>query len=219
MPPDKLYFHADSAAVPPGKGVHEQVADPARYSPLWRSAARWREALSDAWPVELMMPPRPPVEGHEPFPPLPCESVEHCMKLAWQYPIFRRVNAAGQLNQLHRVGFTVFCQQHNRSHMTNLTWLRMTPLEEANWVATKDEFRAQCEWLKFSEDAELRGLLLATGDAQLWEIMARGKKPAERARGLERVRKALREGRTELPAEADDEDAAAADAADASEEG
>ena len=212
MAPDKLYFHADSAAVPPGKGVHEQVADPARYSPLWLSAARWREALSDAWPVELMMPPRPGLEGgggEEYTPPLPCESVEHCMKLAWQYPVFRRLDAAGQIPQLHRVGFTVFCQQHNRSHMTNLTWLRMTQLEETNWNAGKEEFRTQCQWLKFSEHAELRGLLLATGDAQLWEVMARGKKPAERAWELERVRKALREGRTELPAAVEDEDAAA----------
>jgi predicted NAD-dependent protein-ADP-ribosyltransferase YbiA (DUF1768 family) len=83
----------------------------------------------------------------------------------------------------------------------------MTPLEEANWAATKEEFRAQCQWDKFSQHAELRALLLATGDAHLWEIMARGKKPAQRARGLERVRKALREGRTELPVEAEDEDA------------
>jgi hypothetical protein len=191
MAPDKLYFHADSAAVPPGKGVHEQVADPARYFPLWLSAARWREALSDSWEHSMQLP-----ESDRCY-----ESVEHIMNLGWQLLAYDAAEIEGRLPDAHRASFQLFCVHHNRSAMMNFPWMRLAPEEQAMWDAEKWKMRLAAQFAKFSQGAELRALLLATGDAELWEIIARGQKPAERARGLERVRKALREGRTELSAE------------------
>ena len=86
-------------------------------------------------------------------------------------------------------------------------WLRMDPADQAMWDAEKDMLRATAQFAKFSQVAELRAVLLGTGEAELWEIIGHGQKPAERAWGLEKVRKALREGRTELPVEAGDMDA------------
>ena len=208
MPPDKLYFHAKSAAVPPGKGVHEQVADEAAYAALWTSAPRWRAALCDTWESHFQF----EGGGRTSF-----DSVDHVMKLAWQLLAFRAAEARGELPELHRMSFRIFCVEHNRSHIMSFPWLRMEPADQAMWEAEKEELRAAAQFAKFSQVAALRAVLLGTGEAELWELRSRGQKPAERAWSLEKVRKALREGRTELPA-AEEEDADSDSETDAAED-
>ena len=196
MPTDKLYFHAKSAAVPPGKGVHEQVADPSLYAALWTSAPRWRAALCDTWESTFAF----EGGGRTSF-----DSVDHVMKLAWQLLAFRAAETRMEVPELHRMSFRIFCVDNNRSHMMSFPWLRLDPADQMMWEAEKEELRAAAQFAKFGGSAELRAVLLGTGEAELWELRSRGQKPAERAWSLERVRKALREGRTELPAAEEDE--------------
>lgn len=191
MATDTLYFHAESAAVPPGKGVHEQVADPTRYAALWATAPRWREALSDSWESPLQLP-----ESERRY-----ESVDHILNLGWQLLAYDAAEIAGRIPEAHRASFQLFCVNHNRSSMMNFPWMRLRPEDQIMWDAEKWKMRMVAQFAKFSGSAALRPVLLATGDAELWEVVARGQKPAERAWGLEKVRKALREGRTELSVE------------------
>jgi hypothetical protein len=51
---DRLYFYSGSADVPPGQGVHERVADPARYAAL-AGVRHWRRMLSNFWPAEFAL--------------------------------------------------------------------------------------------------------------------------------------------------------------------
>ena len=191
MATDKLYFHAESAAVPPGKGVHEHVADPSVYASLWNTAPRWREALSDRWECPIQFP-----DSERRY-----ESVDHYMNIGWQLLAYEEAEIEGRIPEVHRASFQLFCIQHNRSSLMNFPWMRLKPEQQAMWDAEKERLRVVAQFAKFSGSAALRPVLLATGDAQLWEVVARGKKPAQRAWGLEQVRKALREGRTELSAD------------------
>lgn len=194
---DKLYFHAVSAAVPPGQGVHEQVADPSLYAPLWKTAPRWREALSDEWetPVKLL--------ADE---PRLYRSVGHVMRLGWQLLARDAAEAEGRIPEAHKMSFELFCVRTDASSAMNFPWMRLNPVDQLMWDAEKEELRAVAQFAKFSSSADLRATLLGTLDAELWEIVARGQKPPQRATSLERVRKALREGHTELPSGDDDSD-------------
>lgn len=194
---DKLYFHAKSAAVPPGKGIHEQVADETVYAGLWVGAPRWRAALSDTWECPFNF----EGGGRTTF-----DTVDHVMKLAWQFMAFRAAEGRGEISTLHGMSFRIFCVEKNKSDMITFPWMRLDPADRAMWEAEKEELRAAAQFAKFSGVAELRAVLLGTGSAELWEICGRGQKPAERAWGLERVRKALRDGATELPPPYDEDE-------------
>jgi hypothetical protein len=188
--PDKLYFHRESAAVPPGKGVHEQVADPAVYADLWQLAPRWREALDDEWEC--------PVQLHADV-PRRYKSVAHVMRLGWQLLARDTADARGLVPEAHKMSFELFCVRHDKSDCMDFPWMRLDPEDQEMWDAEKGKLRLVAQFAKFSGSPELCSLLLSTGGAELWEIVGRGQKPAERALGLEMVRAALREGRTEPP--------------------
>ena len=190
--PDKFYFHSESAAVPPGKGVHEQVADPAVYADLWRLAPRWREALDDEWET--------PVQLHADV-PRRYKSVAHVMRLGWQLLARDAADAAGLIPEAHKMSFELFCVRNDKSDCMDFPWMRLDPEDQEMWDAEKGKLRLVAHFAKFSGSPELRTLLLSTGEAELWEIVGRGQKPSQRATDLERVRAALREGRTEPPPE------------------
>jgi hypothetical protein len=87
----------------------------------------------------------------------------------------------------------------------------LTKAELQYWDSIKEEVMAQAQFAKFSQNPELRQLLLDTRDAELWHGAPR--QPRARIMSLERVRAALRAGLTELPAataqlDADSEDEA-----------
>lgn len=187
---DKLYFHAHSAAVPPGQGVHEKVLDPSLYAALWQTAPRWREALSDDWETPLQLLPEDPRRYR---------SVGHVMRLGWQLLARDAAEAEGRLPEAHKMSFELFCVRTDKSEIMDFPWMRLSPEDQLMWDAEKEELRAVAQFAKFSGSADLRAILLGTLDAELWEIVARGQKPALRVVGLERVRAALREGRMELP--------------------
>jgi hypothetical protein len=190
--PDKLYFHRESAAVPPGKGVHEQVADPAVYDSLWRNYPRWREALSDEWET--------PVQLHADVPQR-YKSVAHVMRLGWQLLARDAADAKGLVPEAHKMGFELFCVRNDKSDCMDFPWMRLSPEDQEMWDAEKGKLHLVAQFAKFSGSPELRTLLLSTRESELWEVQARCQKPAERATGLEMVRAALREGRTEPPPE------------------
>jgi hypothetical protein len=129
------------------------------------------------------------------------ESVDHILTLGWQLLAYDAAEIAGRIPEAHRASFQLFCVQHNKSKIMNFPWMRLSPEDQAMWDAEKWRMRLVAQFAKFSGCATLRAVLLTTGDAELWEIIARGQKPAERAWGLERVRKALREGLAELSAD------------------
>jgi hypothetical protein len=205
--PDQLFFHFKSAAVYPGTGVHEHVAELGLYKPLV-SRPRWRSALSNFWVSPFTY-----TDG------LRYNTVEHCFQAQKLYIPYGPHRSAGWQREFWQTRAYQLCMDSHselsRGEGVDAQRRRkdviLTKAELQYWDSIKEEVMAQAQFAKFSQNPELRQLLLDTRDAELWHGAPR--QPRARIMSLERVRAALRAGLTELPAataqlDADSEDEA-----------
>ena len=191
MNTDILFFHSKSAAKPPGKGANEYVADPTLYETL-ATKANWRQALSNFWPAPFVAP-----DGHR------YNSVEHYFQAKKLYIALgperffqQQPEQTFESSQL----FRMFCldapdsapsaAQDGSAAQKRRKHIYLTEAEVALWDQRKDSVMYEAQLAKFSQNSELREILLATGNAQLWHGAAR--QPRSRMVTLERVRDVLR---------------------------
>ena len=171
MNSDRLYYFSNSAAKAPGKGVNEYVSDPNKYTRL-AQISDWRRKLSNFY-VALFV-----VLGVE------WNTVEHMFQsykiniadsgLAWSFCI----NSGSQLSMSDGS-----IAQKNRKAVV------LSPEQLRQWETLKDTILYTALKAKFTQNAELRELLLATGNAELWHGAPRT--TASRQFLLERVRSEL----------------------------
>lgn len=174
---DRLYFFSGSADLPPGQGVHEEVADPARYAPL-AGVRQWRRMLSNFWPAQFTL-------GGRTY-----RTVEHAFqaaKIALVDPALAERFALESDTELAR-GDGAVARKHRK-----LVLLEEAQLHE--WDGRKGAVMRDAMFAKFSRHEPLRAVLLATRPAQLWHGTGRGQPPT-RIDDLETIRDALR---TERP--------------------
>ena len=167
---DRLYFFSGSADVPPGQGVHEQVADAARYGAL-AAMRHWRRMLSNFWPAEITL------DG------LSYRTVEHAFqaaKIGLVDPgLAERFALRSGSDLAHGDGLAARRQR------------KMVLLDEdqlRRWDARKDAVLRDALHAKFSRHEPLRAVLVATGTAELWHGTGRGQPPA-RVHDLEAIRR------------------------------
>jgi ribA/ribD-fused uncharacterized protein len=170
---DRLYFYSGSADAPPGQGVNEWVADPARYAAL-AGVRHWRRMLSNFWPAELTL-------GERTY-----RTVEHAFqaaKIALVDPVLAERFALESGTELAR-GDGATARRHRK--LVLLDDVRLRQWDECKHAVMRDAMRA-----KFSRHEPLRAVLLATLPAELWHGTGRGQPPA-RIQDLETIRDALR---------------------------
>lgn len=152
---DRLYYFSKSANKPVGQGANEFVSNPSKYSTL-NLIHNWRQMLSNFWvaPFEI--------NGAR------WNSVEHLFQ---GYKINLADPTAGfnfSLNcgsPLSRSGGDE--AQKNRK-------LRVLTFEQLQqWEGMKDTIMKAGLYAKFSQNNDLRKVLLATQDAELWHGAAR----------------------------------------------
>ena len=200
MSSDVLFFHSKSARVPPGKGVHERTSRP--YSTLVANP-RWREAFSNFWESPFLY-----TDGYR------YNTVEHCFqaqKLKIPYGPARSAGSVVPFEETAAYALTIesgtpLSKGAGIAARKMRKAVLLTVPELLAWDAQKEDVMAAAQFAKFSQNGALRDLLISTGDAELWHGAAR--QPPARMRSLERVRAALRAGRTSLPSE-EEEDAEA----------
>jgi len=170
---DRLYFFSGSADLPPGHGVHEGVADPARYAPL-AGVRHWRRMLSNFWPADFTL-------GEHSY-----RTVEHAFqaaKIALVDPALAERFALDSGTELAR-GDGAAARRHRKLVLLDDTQLRQ-------WDGCKHAVMREAMRAKFSRHERLRAVLLATLPAELWHGTGRGQPPT-RIRGLETIRDTLR---------------------------
>jgi ribA/ribD-fused uncharacterized protein len=171
---DRLYFFSGSADLPPGQGVHEQVADPARYAVL-AGVRHWRRMLSNFWPAEFTL-------GERTY-----RTVEHAFqaaKIALVDPGLAERFALESDTELAR-GDGATARRHRKLVLLDGAQLR-------RWDGRKNAVMRDAMCAKFSRHEPLRAVLLATRPAQLWHGTGRGQPPA-RIHDLETIRDTLRQ--------------------------
>lgn len=187
---DRLFFFSKSADKAPGKGSNERVSDPTAYAAL-ALKANWRQALSNFWVAPFTGP-----DGHR------YNTVEHYFQAKKLYialgpeRFFREIDE--QSFEATRL-FTTFCQDAPNAAPTAFEGgaaaqkrrkaIHLAPAELALWESRKDAVMYEAQLAKFSQNADLKEALLATGDAELWHGAAR--QPPARMMSLERVRDVL----------------------------
>lgn len=181
---DRLYYFSRSADRPPGQGANESVASSEKYSHLSR-ISNWRQMLSNFWVAPFE------VDG------VRWNSVEHMYqsyKLNLASPEKAWLFTLNSGSELGRSGGDV--AQKNRKLVV------LTPGQLQEWDQLSDKVLSAGLKAKFSQNPDLKRVLLLTKDAQLWHGAPRT--PAERQLILESVRseiafeeagKALQEGR------------------------
>lgn len=170
---DRLYFFSGSADVPPGQGVHEQVAETGRYAAL-AGVRHWRRMLSNFWPADFML-------GERTF-----RTVEHAFqaaKIAVVDPAVAERFALESGTELAR-GDGVVARKHRKLVLLDDAQLR-------SWECCKRSAMREAMHAKFSQHETLRAVLLATRLAELWHGTGRGQPPV-RIEDLEMIRDALR---------------------------
>lgn len=173
MGEDRLYFFSGSADLPPGQGVHEQVADPARYTAL-AGVRHWRRMLSNFWPADFTLNKRT------------YRTVEHAFqaaKISLMDPVLAERFALESGTELAQ-GDGAAARKHRK-----LVLLDDTQLHE--WDRCKHEVMRSAMRAKFSQHEPLRAVLLATLPADLWHGTGRGQPPT-RIHDLETIRDELR---------------------------
>lgn len=173
MVEDRLFFFSSSADLPPGQGVHERVADTARYGAL-AGVRHWRRMLSNFWPADFMLRERT------------YRTVEHAFqaaKIALVNPALAEQFALDSDTELAR-GDGVAARMHRKLVLLDDAQLR-------RWDGHKHAVMRDAMRAKFSRHESLRAVLLATGPAELWHGTGRGQPPA-RIHDLETIRDALR---------------------------
>jgi ribA/ribD-fused uncharacterized protein len=192
MNTDILFFHSKSAAKPaPGKGSNECVSNPSAYATL-AGKTNWRQALSNFWPAPFTAP-----DGHR------YNSVEHYFQAKKLYialgpeRFFRQ--QPEQTFEDSRL-FRMFCldapdsapsaAENGSAAQKRRKYLYLVDAEIALWDSRKEDVMYEAQLAKFSQNSELKEILLATGNAQLWHGAARQSRV--RMETLERVREVLR---------------------------
>ncbi len=170
---DRLYFFSGSADLPPGHGVHEQVADPARYAAL-AGVRHWRRMLSNFWPADITL-------GQRTY-----RTVEHAFqaaKIALVDPALAEIFALESGTDPAR-GDGATARRHRKLVLLNDIQLR-------EWDGRKHTVMRDAMHAKFSRHEKLRTVLQATQPAHLWHGTGRGQPPV-RILDLESIRDALR---------------------------
>ena len=173
MMEDRLYFFSGSADLPPGQGVHERVADPARCTAL-AGVRHWRRMLSNFWPAEFTL-------GERTY-----RTVEHAFqaaKIALVDPALAERFALDSGTELARGDGAAARKQR-----------KLVLLDDGQlhrWDERKHAVMRDAMCAKFSRHEPLRAVLLATLSAELWHGTGRGQPPA-RIHDLETIRDALR---------------------------
>jgi ribA/ribD-fused uncharacterized protein len=170
---DRLYFFSGSADLPPGRGVHERVADTVGYAAL-ADVPHWRRMLSNFWPAEFTL-------GECTY-----RTVEHAFqaaKIALVDPVLAERFALESDTELAR-GDGAAARKQRKLVLLNDAQLR-------RWDECKNGVMSDAMRAKFSRHEPLRAVLLATRSAQLWHGTGRGQPPA-RIHALETIRAALR---------------------------
>src|SRR5258708_5518546 len=148
---DKLYYFSSSADKPVGKGVHEYITDITKFKEL-QQINDWRKMLSNFWvaPFELE-------EG------LKYNTVEHIYqgyKLSIVDPNYKYQFS---INSASVIGLSSGNEaQKNRK----LALLDANQLQR--WQQIKGDIVYQALYAKFSQNPDLKRVLLLTGDAELW---------------------------------------------------
>jgi ribA/ribD-fused uncharacterized protein len=169
---DRLYFFSGSADLPPGQGVHEQVADPTRYTVL-AGVRHWRRMLSNFWPADFTLRERT------------YRTVEHAFqaaKIALVDPALAERFVLESGTELAR-GDGAAARKHRKLLLLDDAQLR-------RWDGRKHAVMREAMHAKFSQHQPLRAVLLATLPAQLWHGTGRGQPPA-RIHDLETIRDTL----------------------------
>jgi ribA/ribD-fused uncharacterized protein len=167
---DVLYFYHSSKNMLPGEGVNEHVN--ADYSEL-AGIKDWRRMLSNFFVATFT------VDGRQ------WNSVEHCFqaaKLSIADPVVGRTL---ELDSGSAIG-VASGEEARRAR-------RLVELSDAQldiWFAMQSDVLRTALMAKFSQNPNLRVMLLATGDAELWHG-CRGT-PRHRQFILEAVRETLR---------------------------
>jgi ribA/ribD-fused uncharacterized protein len=170
---DRLYFFSGSADSAPGQGVHEWVADAARYGVL-AGVRHWRRMLSNFWPADFTL-------GERTY-----RTVEHAFqaaKIALVDPVLAERFALESGSELAR-GDGAAARKHRKLVLLDEGQLRRW--DEGKHVVMRDAMRA-----KFARHEPLRTVLLGTLSAELWHGAGRGQPPT-RVHDLESIREVLR---------------------------
>ena len=187
---DRLFFYSKSADKAPGKGSNERVANPAAYAAL-AAKPNWRRALSNFWVAPFTAP-----DGHR------YNTVEHYFQSKKLYiPLgpqrFFQETPERPFEETHL--FRIFCLdapepfpsalEGGAAAQSRRKIIYLSDAELALWDSRKEEVMFEGQLAKFSQNAELKELLKATGTAELWHGAAR--QPPARMETLERVRAML----------------------------
>lgn len=165
---DCLYFFSKSADCPPGLGVNEHVTNPDQYRDL-AAIKDWRKMLSNFWVAKFT------VQGVE------WNTVEHMFqayKLSLENKNIARSMCLNSGTELSK------SSGEAARAMRKAVILNKEQLEK--WDSTKDRVLEAALYAKFSQNAELKNVLLLTGSAQLWHGIPRT--PKQRQYILEKVR-------------------------------
>ena len=176
-----MYFFSGSADLPPGQGVHEWVADQARYGVL-AGVRHWRRMLSNFWPADFRL-------GEHTY-----RTVEHAFqaaKIAIVDPALAEQFALDSGTELAR-GDGTAARTHRKLVLLDDAQLRQ-------WDAGKHAVMRGAMLAKFSQHEPLRTVLLGTLPAELWHGVGRGQPPI-RIHDLETIREVLRRQRAAAPA-------------------
>ncbi len=169
---DSLVFFSRSADVAPGRGKHERVADSARYVDLAKRRD-WRKMLSNFHVAPFV------------FNGKTYNTIEHgfqAAKIALVDPAKARQFALESDSELSR-GDGLAARRKRKMVV-------LTPRELVAWGSVSDAVMHALARAKFAAHPDARDVLLATGDAELWHQVNRGK--PVRFYHLELVRSALR---------------------------
>ncbi|KAI9205751.1 uncharacterized protein BJ171DRAFT_499534 [Polychytrium aggregatum] len=172
MRPDKFFFYSRSKDVRPGRGVNEWITDPGLYESL-QAIPDWRRVLSNFHIAPFV------------YDGFTFNSIEHAfqaakIRLANPELAFRFTVESGTEIGL---GDGVIAQQNRQ-----VAFLDSAQIQ--HWDSIKDEVMKAAAYEKYASCELARKVLLATGSAELWHGVPRGK--PVRFLHLEEIREYLR---------------------------
>lgn len=171
---DKLFIFKKSAERKPGKGIHDEVADPSVY-PLLNETPNWRRMLDDFYvaPFEVKGITWPSVKA-----------MVFGYRIAEANPEYGFKFGLTSGDPLGKMDYHIFEHRHD---------VKLTPIEKEAWKKEKEAVYQNALYAKFTQHPDLKALLLDTGNAQLWRTPDRGR-PSKRLWRLEWIRDFLSSG-------------------------
>lgn len=172
---DKFYFYSKSKDAKVGKGVHEEVRDVSDYSELSK-IKDWRKVLSNFHPSQ------------EPFlyKGYHWRSIEHAYQASKIGLVREDLFYQFTIESKSELGLS----EDGAAAQKKRKWVVLPADVLKKWIAMSDQVMEEIALAKYSSDEEARAVLLATGKAQLWHLVTRGK--PVRFTHLERIRTLLR---------------------------